>query len=387
MKRVRILALVLVLLLLLSTAACQKQAAFDTSPEFNAETDCQPANVTQTYSIAESPTGYYFLDRYYLRYAEKSTLESISLCGKPNCIIHEDDQYSNGIILSEVQQCDAFVDLHSTDPIFYYNGALYCVEKQSDPITYQKFYQLLSISPEGSQRKNIFELQWSEEIVDPVLQDYLLHRGRFYYFIGDQDTDPDWAHYLYCFDLTTGKHQLLAQFSENPQKLTAVGNHLYILTAKIIGDTVEENLYRMTISTGEMETLPEGYLDVLPVGEELIFVCSNADYSEKWAVVTDREGNNGTRVELPSLNYLVAANEKYWCYQRIDEYVCDIYDRATNELLGSLPFSPFISLLRFSGDSLLSFGCEEIAGRAKVHFADLSALGTDAFAWRNAEED
>ena len=383
MKMKRRFTALLTLLLAVSLTACEKKPTFDTSPEFHPETDFQYANFSFSNMIAESPNGFYYFDTHYLRFAEKSTLETVSVCGKPNCTIHEKEEYRNGITVSVVQECGAFVLQGLKKHVFYYEGSLYCVEEQIDPVTTETIFQLISLSLDGSQRKNLFELQWEKSIQQPIPGNYALHRGRFYYIVGDQETDPQREYDLYCYDLKSKQITLLYEFTGTPQRLSAVGNQIYLQTTTIGDDQMQRAMYRHTISTGAWETLPEEYEQVFPTDRELLFLCLSPDESERWLVITDREGKDPRRAELPVNSYLCAVNEDYYCFFH-DDGTIELFDRTTSASAGSIPapvkYHPR-TILRFSGNKLIYFGPTQDPLGLAVLSADLSKLGSEEFVW------
>ena len=401
MKWKQIIALLLILLIALTTMACEKQPTYDTSPEFNPETDHQyfhmDANLTE---LAETETGYYYLTGHgsgFLRYIEKETMQDIALCNKPNCIIHEGGKYSD----EELETCNAFFRT-SWGHIFYYEGYLYCLENDTTYDTeFSETYTLTRISLDGTERKPIWVVDVDEADTEEVIEFssihmYILHRGVFYILINQT---------LYAYSLETEKVTKLRTFidAEDFQRITAVGDYVFLSCYD-----EERNFYmfRYTVSKKEWNEYPETWfykngvwwtedleeesfnLNIATIEREIKRTIPLSSLvvtavSEEYLITTEpsRRVWNGKEITWEEF-YELPQEDQYKAGWTTREKF-QIYDIETLELLGTVPYLD-IGFPLFAEDRILFFVSE--SGKESMKYIEISDLGEGkALQWQTVE--
>ena len=152
----------------LNLAACNRSMQGTESEAYNRETDfplMYEAGIDGI-QIAETENGYYFLNGYFLFYADKDTMKPVPVCNKPNCKHHEEtDPF-------QVWSCDAFLGDGCVLPyIQYYEGAIYTIQG-FDPVTHSEDKYLVRISADGSERKQLIKVSENNLVA--------IHRGYVY---------------------------------------------------------------------------------------------------------------------------------------------------------------------------------------------------------------
>lgn len=396
----KLLALLLTLLLALSTTACQKETPPDTSMEFKPETDDQYYHASVgPHHVAESQDGYYYLSAEpgksgLIRYVDKKSWEDIILCGKPDC---------EHVVDAGESTCNAYVrTMHGGGgefaSLFYFEGNLYVVAEEYDPVTVEKSYWLTKISLDGMTRKKIWKLEWKDREKFPDLSAIcMMHRGKFYFiaYRGSSDNPER----VYAYDLRTQKCKLVAEDICGIDNTFLMGDFLYL---RCWDEEKEKNYFlRHTISTGESKILQE-YSIARPYENGILWCCG--DNYDEW-VLTDITGESEKK-ELPGFASVVCAGADSFCAE-IQEYkhkgtgeivnyeeYCDnpesydyagsrfeIVDKDTLGVLSSIEVGN--SALRYIRGK--TFFCLDATGGVMKRL-DLSKIGTEELIWQESEK-
>ena len=416
----KILALFCSALLLLSAAGCQKKSFLptNTSPEYVFATDVQTyfANDGGKYQLTASEDGYYYINlNGFLHFIDKETLQDIPLCNKPDCIIHENEDayYSNG---AEKEPCNAYVESVLDPPIFYYEGALYLLTMKSEiqGNTVDRRYFLTRISLDGTERRDLWEVTWEEEIKFPHLSSYLFHRGMLYFVVKEQESDSRLhPSFLYAYSMATGDCKLLHQ-GKLISTLTAYGDQLFFQESseKALEEASEymaTPFYSYTISTGEVKDYPgvnmfvyssQGLLLLYPKNEQ-DGIIKLADYhaenekvlgevynrrilggNSKWICTT-----GGIRFERVSdgkeLTWEECLTMDSKEYRILHPQTFDILEISSLEPIASIP-APFFrthnTVVHLNEEQIFAFDARE----SILYVADLADVGSETFEWKSS---
>ena len=403
----------MILLCLLTMSACQKENPTNTSPKFNAETDAQSQYLDAggIPQFAESAVGYYYLTlQGFLRFIDKEIFQDTAVCAKPDCL-HDAMDSS---VVSELETCNAYVRGSFLAPLFYYEGALYTVVRESilGENDYSRGYALIKIALDGTSRETIWSIDWDEkqaEITQPVFKNCLMHRGNFYFMVEEQagDLQPR-QDYLFCYDMAKKKCNLL-NTGYSLSNLVAVGDQLFFNGREI--REKEATMLRYTISTGEFLFFPE-YETVTVVHDGLLFSPSKVSGNTA-QIHTDLCGESPNEVVFPeNLAGLHAVNENLFCgkeglsyfstedgrkltMEEYSDYVaagdwgaftfafpttCEFYDAQSLELLERVELPQgSLDVLCFMGNRVVA----EIMTEQEhvLYFGELSAVGSGNFQW------
>ncbi len=116
--------------------------------------------------ITKSDSGYYFLNGFYLYYADKETMEPVILCDKPNCLHDkETDPYKKS-------ECNAFIgaDISNKLLTIYKDYIYYYGTNEKD--NYAGY--IFRISLDGNEKKEITKIEGNVTMMT-------IHRGKLYY--------------------------------------------------------------------------------------------------------------------------------------------------------------------------------------------------------------
>ena len=164
----RLGALLFSVAIILNLTACDGGFQEKEDESYNSETDfplMYEAN-TDGIQVAETEKGYYFLNGYFLFYADKDTMKPVPVCNKPNCKHHEETDPL------QVWSCNAFLGNGCVLPyIQYYEGAVYTIQG-FDPETKSQDKYLVRISADGSERKQLMQVREGNLMA--------IHRGYVY---------------------------------------------------------------------------------------------------------------------------------------------------------------------------------------------------------------
>lgn len=442
MKLQKWFTLGMAMLLLLGVTGCRKESAHFTDPEYHLETD-EPYYLRNNAGryLAESPEGYYYIsrtrngtDRGFLRFVDKETMQDTVVCGKPDCL-HGSISYMG----DPEERCNAFVHTLSNN-LSCYDGYVYMVTEETEMGEYfaiDRQYYLTQISPNGNNRKNIWEISFDDEIEEPSIDSfgYFVHRGRFYFSVSHrpkngkgEDIYEEFKTYWYSYDLNTGQRKLLKITDYQPQEPIAKGDRIYFSEEmRTVGEEIVMNYQYYAISTGESTVIEEEFRNH--------FFYEGGHCYGKWmdeddftqedvtrCFFCDDDGNVVRTMDIPKHINIAAANESYIFGTReryyfnektgdqISEslagdayatqelinqgYVCvwsddwEVYDAETMEQIDTIPFPEGmddeirIFQIYLSGDKAIVFDSIETS----LYFGDLDDLGTGNFEWKLAEK-
>lgn len=170
--------------------------------------------------VAESPDGYYFMVGNFLYYMDKTALQPVVLCNKPNCL-HEEETDP-----SKIWKCNAYFIRDSRKYLTWYDGYVYIhAEMDQEANRLGNGGGMMRISPDGITREIV--CSFSE---DPFC--VAIHRGKIYYATGSYDNSLNTSYNIYSLDLArpTEKESLLYKGDKNKgsfQSIDCYGNHLY----------------------------------------------------------------------------------------------------------------------------------------------------------------
>lgn len=163
-KLSKLISYIIVSLLLTS---CSKQ--YNTSNTYIPYQDYQYTynNQGSFSDIAESEDGYYFLSGFYLYYADKTTMNPVILCNKPNCL-HSDETSPE-----KITNCNAcFPGKPSGGSVSYFNGNIYVLESDGSDKS-GNAYKLIKLSKDGTKRKTVLHFKYTPSSL-------VIHRGKVY---------------------------------------------------------------------------------------------------------------------------------------------------------------------------------------------------------------
>lgn len=211
-----------ILLVILTLVACSR--SYNSANTYIEEQDFQYTytKAPSFQSIAESKEGYYFLSGYYLYYADKSTMEPVILCNKPNCP-HEDETDPEKVIY-----CNAF--FHSTDRgggVTYFDGNVYVLGKIVEGPGASTAI-LNKLSKDGTKRKTVIKFQFAPSSM-------AIHRGKVYVTSTVYKSDATPVYGINVYDLNKSSSQKPVTIYEgelpggNIQDIICYGQNLYFM--------------------------------------------------------------------------------------------------------------------------------------------------------------
>ncbi len=284
----RCLVLLLVTLAMLSFTGCGNKTVIISDDSYNYLTDATiaknlpfPANV----NIAKSENGYYALTGKKIYYIERSSMEAIPLCNKPNCT-HQNET------------CNSYVG--AVDNICYYDGDVYYVCPAEDEKGFVGSY-LVKMSADGSTKEKLL-------YIETDINEWMLHRGHFYYdvriFKVDESTGftsvSNCDCYIYDYSLADGGEVQVMYYAEEVYKnaqisvLSAYGNYIYFELDGIErnGSNQVEKTIRLNINDKTCTNMVNENGNQLRrpnyIGGQLLFNVKGETYS----YLTDFNGNN-----------------------------------------------------------------------------------------------
>ena len=257
----RICVFLLAALLLLS--GCSKGQGDGKAPDddsYHAGTDYPYSMFTATTirPIAETADGYYFFMPSFLFYMDKTAMEPIVVCERPNCMHYAE------ATRDAFEACSGYFFTLGASTIAWYDGNLYIVAqveivKADGPV---KEYALLRVTPDGSRRTVLWS--FGEQGGAGKL---LFHRGKLYCTLYTFDENGEETSGIYAFAADAiEKGPTLILETEEPETgnavsgLTAYANRLYF--TRSVSDEGETELCLYDIRTGELSTVPateDGY--------------------------------------------------------------------------------------------------------------------------------
>lgn len=297
------------------------------------EDDCQYMFHMQGSNIhmAEVKDGYYFLNACFLFYADKSTMQPIPVCNKPNCLHDKETDPT------KVYQCNAYISSPSPTYSFLtlYKDKLYvlsCLNTTTDSTN----PELIEISTDGTKRRTEF-------IFPPGVHTMTIHRGHLYYVEQRENTGET---FLRRHKIGKAKNQSEIVYTSDIYAGTFLdiigyGSNLYFKEYGNIDDTYVHRINRYDLLTGETsQILKEGTTSYYGMPR----IIKNKLYCEVWdnpeanispMYVSDLNGNNMQKVFTKEMSDTACADNQYFYYgkdvpsQKSDSFthtitVCDV---------------------------------------------------------------
>ena len=347
--------------------SCKKQSQQDLGDQYVFGQDMQYMywnGGTSDFTMTESPDGYYFMEGNTIFYMDKSSMEVVPLCNKPDCLHHlETDP-------KKVWKCNAYVPTGLESYLFWWNGNLYTVVMFDQNGNQLEHGSLLKISPDGAQREYLCELT-----ADPHWA--IVHRGKFYYAssVFDESLEPDYQ--VKAIDLNNPKQQEETIFHDHKdggsiQRLLAYGNHLYINvdyydngkstteSHEINILTKEDTIIDSDLKDGKRQMVFGTFLDQ----KMYVYLMDSTEDGEKtseeqrtiWSM--DLDGNNRQKA-------FVMGNEDTYTYVYADQK--NLYLFAWWPFVYT-PEDRFLSMIDQEGNELAKVDLSEIEG-SRVTFS------------------
>ncbi len=211
--------------------------------------DMQTMYKAQGYNpfMAETGDGYYFILGSFLFYADKTSLQPIVVCNKPNCLHYDETDPA------AIPNCNAWIGAQASRPFLsYYDGDLYVLSNFNSS-TKSIIPELIQISFDGSKRKTEF-------IFPPDTYSIAMHRGYLYYVEKSNMDEPGSVNTIMRHKLGKGEKQT-EKIYESPilggglQDLLCYGNHLYFNEYGNFEESYTSNNKRYDILSGEISTI------------------------------------------------------------------------------------------------------------------------------------
>ena len=258
----RYIALICVLATLVT--GCAARPSYPVDDAYHMETDDQYSLHAQgTFkNLAEGKEGYYFAltlkGNHFLFYTDKKTLQTLPVCGKPNCLHYQETDEERRKL------CNAFFTGDSFYPTVLYNEGrlLIPVSKGTSGMGLESF------SNDGSERKEILS---PGGISNSLFM--TAHRGYLYYVRSEYTEEMESSSCLYRRSLhqVNAKEELLfaspdAQTGDGLYNILGYGNNLYFSAMM----TVEKRFYRLDLDSMEVSQIFDLPLEVTDAGYNLI---------------------------------------------------------------------------------------------------------------------
>lgn len=334
---------------LLFISGCTR-TSYPTDDVYHFETDCQYTTCNQgSYrQIAETEEGYYFALRInlsgshaggdYLFFTDKETLETVPLCGKPNCMHYaETDPDKIGLCNANFIGSDLF-------PAVYYNEGRLLLLRRSGA---QTFF-IDEIALDGSNRRKLLELEGSGYFPDRLV----FHRG--YLYIGNSIYTEGMGSTLTLkrYSLKNLRQEPVEMFSIEGgdgfqmTDLSAYGSHIYF---SIIEAGTDRDFYHLDIQTGkvteifDLEEGEESSYSLIPFKGGLLYekTCPEVDPTEvemdalpSVRYTGDLTGGNVQKWE-ETIYCKYAADDRYlyeWGLARLSDHYLRVRDLDGNLL-------------------------------------------------------
>ena len=387
----KIIVALIVVLFVLDATACQKVNVPDTSPEYHFETDCQYYHTSAVGNqyIAETETMLYSISKDgYLYGIEKATMRAVILCSKPECLHDQRDlEY-----MSECYECNAYVGSQGGRCLNYYNGYLYGIFKDySNPNEVAPPYVLQRISLDGSSRKNVWILQWKDDIKgNPLMA--VMHRGKCYVMLQEYQTGKPTISTVLSYDLKKKKTEIIYQEEGYTSCLVAYGDQLFF---RVEGKDLLSETAQYDLTTKELKIL-EDCFSVIPFGEKLLYYYANTDGVTLFhrLVVKNFDGTEEHPFETVDLNevpksgkILHVEGQNLFVMDGISGMEIRRYDLLTGENLGTVPFPEqckewAFRFLSYSRDGkLLVYDIYDF----NFFYCSIEEIGTPDFQWHQVE--
>ena len=208
--------------------------------------------------IAESGNGYYFLSGYYLYYADKSTMDPVILCNKPNCLHQEETDQE------KVANCNAFY--MGNEFVSYFDDSVYILDKKPEEHNIRSS-RLIQLSKDGTKRKSVVKFEY------PPMS-LAIHRGKVYASTTVYKSDETSVYGINSYDLGKSITQKPVTIYEgifqngNIQDIKCYGNNVYFKEYGVDNQGNTKRIMRYDLVTGEVtimfkengNELPENYI-------------------------------------------------------------------------------------------------------------------------------
>lgn len=343
MKKNFCLCLILVLAMFLTSCSqAIVHREINTDPTYVFETDAWSGySVRELHIMTESEDSYYYVSLdCYVHVIDKKTMNDTILCNKPNCL-HDKRMIATN---DQAAECNAYVEGPGIrQSIFYYEGALYTLGNQRKVAnsTGEVIPTLMKLSLDGSSRKNIWEMKFETENKVTVPNQYLLHRGIFY-FIAPTETN-DGHNYIFGYDIHTKKLKEIYKDTRYLGELKVIGNSLYIRRSSI--DNVEAESYlKYDLATGETIIFENGAGAVRDQNGAIVYCYQRIgdELTHKFETV-QHDGTNRQPLDITlevhnGFKYL-QSNGKYLFITEVmglGKYTVEVYDIATRQKVAGL---------------------------------------------------
>ena len=261
----RYIALICVLATLFT--GCAARPSYPSDDAYHMETDDQYSLHAQgTFkNLAEGKEGYYFAltlkGNHFLFYTDKKTLQTLPVCGKPNCLHYQETDEERRKL------CNAFFTGDS-----YYPTVLCNEERLLIPVSKgTSGMGLESFSNDGAQRKAVLS---PEGISNSLFM--TAHRGYLYYIRSEYTEEMEISSCLYRRSLhqVNSKEELLfaspyGQTGDGLYNILGYGNNVYF-SAMMTAEKREKRFYRLDLDSMEVSRIFDLPLEVTDAGYNLI---------------------------------------------------------------------------------------------------------------------
>lgn len=372
MKAKVFLAVLGTVILFLTSCSSKKSV---TGSEYYPEYDHNVAMMTDfSTKMAEDANGFYYESDEssgltLLRYIEKSTMEDVILCGKPNCM-HTD------------KTCNGWIQTGTVDGLFLYQGSIYYVTRVPKVDQTTPVLTLMRKSLDGSVEKNVWELTWdSEKISLGTIQYYMLHRGKFYYVI---QGDSAWRG-VYEYDLNTKKCKEILMTEDYIFELKGIGDYVFWLKHEYQSTEDTAFIGQYHVPSGEIVKERKDTFSVVPNRTHLYFLQKNEARTNKELIRTDRMGENPEKTGIEC--WTVAVDDKYvYGYDakvRGWDKTLNIYRIDTWELVETIeiPGQRRVFLMPSSDGKIVAW---ENPAEVK-YYLERDEIGTPDFQWHEVQ--
>ena len=240
MKKRRLWIFMLCILPAILTA-CSRQSQYPTDDTYHSETDFQytwyPQGLDRNF--AESEKGYYFNaianSRSYLFYIDKETMQTVPLCGKPNCL-HYDETDEDRILL-----CNAL--LQGSGTVFYSGKKLYVITGSEEEQGREALY---AFDEDGSSRRELFQVPHSSP------DRLAVHRGKLYIGLNTYLENMGSQISILAYDLDSPDREPETIYKQDFADATTMmdivcyGNHLYF---NLASSSMSDVFYEVNLQT------------------------------------------------------------------------------------------------------------------------------------------
>ncbi|MFQ8599287.1 MAG: hypothetical protein ACLSAP_00915 [Oscillospiraceae bacterium] len=260
--------------------------------------------------MAETTDGYYFMNGSFLFYADKSRMQSIPVCDRPDCL-HDKETDPTKTYL-----CNAFLSIPTPTRSFLtiYHNQLY-VLSYLDVTTGDTNPKLIKISIDGSKRQTEF-------IFPPETYAMTMHRGYLYYVERDESNGKTTLrrHKI-------GKSQKQSEliytsdiFGANIFDIIAFGNNLYFRESGNIDGEYTNRATHYDLISNEISQIfkkdTQSYCGMPQVIDGKLYceIWDSLDSKISPTYVSDLKGNNMQQVFTKEMSDTACADDQFFYY-------------------------------------------------------------------------